>query len=671
MLGEIFNQILNMSITGGYIIIAVIIARLIIRKAPKKFPYLLWSAVAFRLAVPISFQSFFSLLSIIPFNKTTLKSEENGTLNYLPAVTDAASYYNTEALTERAIQNTAGNTEISVINRFADIFPNIWLSIMIAIILYGAVSYIILKIKMQNAILKEKNIYESDRASSPFILGIISPKIYIPFGLNEKTYSCIIAHERCHLKRYDHYIKMFAFILLAVHWFNPLCWAAFILMTADMEMSCDEKVLAENNEIRKEYSNALLSFAASRNFLNTTPLCFSENNVKKRIKNVLKFKKPKLIISILTVLLCLAIIISCSANPNKKTEESISENESSITANDINTDINTQIENAFKSFDSPGTSSNPGDYIDKNSKEYQFLINNKDYTIRYIYSKFLNGGQYDIYGHFYRIIMDDITGEVLKLACGTGQEYFDEFLKYNQYLLARNDAGFMKANYPYGYMLLEMINSSSNTDKIRIIDNQIKSITENDIGRYSSYYEMICTEITGTRYIGDYGSGIHIYKFTYEESISFYIILDDNNSYRPVGITYYLNNMEYAYQNYLNPHKELEITTQLTDNKSEKSENVSILSQQKILKIAEEELNKEKYIEYVYKLDKKNTISSLLYRPILKEADFVFDEAAEYVYSIGLTINSDDDDYNSCQIYVNAENGRIISVDFFNTYDMI
>lgn len=638
MLNEIFDTVLTMSITGAYIIIAVMLARLIIRKAPKKFSYLLWSVAAFRLAVPVSFQSVFNLFSLNPFNNTTVQTTENGTLEYIPPTANELPVLNNSNVISSTIQNNNAAAEISILDRFEAVFPKIWLAVMLAIILYGVISYITLKIKMRNAILKEKNIYESEKVSSPFILGFISPKIYIPFGIDNNTYTYIIAHENCHLKRYDYYIKMFAFILLAVHWFNPLCWVAFALVTADMEMSCDEKVLNENDNIRKEYSTAILSFAVDKKFSSTTPLCFSENSVKARIKNVLKFKKPKLAISIITGVLCLAIIIGCALNPPK---EEITENEStsentaySPTEND---DINLQIEQAFKSFDTSGLSSNPGDYIDKSSDAYTFLMDNKDYTIRYIYSRFLEGGQYDIYGHFYRIVMDDITGEVLKIAVYSGQEYFNEFLKYNQYLLKENGEEFMKTNYPYGYMLIEMMNNNGNTVQIQMIATQIRAVKTNDFKSDDSIAETIST-ITNSEYIDKFGNGINIYKFRYNEYITFYVSFDNASYYRPIGVTYYLNDWEYAYQNFSNPFESLKITTQSTDNKSDKSENVSVITPQEALKRASIEVKKQEYSEYFYRLRDNDILPTLSYRPIITDYDFVYNDNTEYVYTVGLSL---------------------------------
>lgn len=323
LLADAFTYIFNMSITSCYVIFAVILIRLLICKMPKKYSYLLWSVVGFRLAVPISFKSVLSIFSLGIFDMTGVYNEFTDTLDYMDHINGSLSRLPTVdvgiAGTEDAIYEGIMHFETlsspPIIMTFQKVFSIIWLVVMILLLLYGLGTYIFLRIKMSKAILKKGNIYESERVSSPFILGIISPKIYIPFGLDEQTYQYVIAHEKCHLARYDYYVKAFAYILLAVHWFNPLCWLSFMLMSKDMEMSCDEKVLADNVDIKKDYSKALLSFAVESKAYAVTPLCFSENNIKKRIVNVLKFKKPKLVFSVLITLLCAFVILGCAANP--------------------------------------------------------------------------------------------------------------------------------------------------------------------------------------------------------------------------------------------------------------------------------------------------------------------------------------------------------------------
>lgn len=632
---NIFTFVLNMSITSCYVILAVIIIRLFLIKAPKKYSYFLWSVVGFRLAIPVSFQSVFSLFSLAPFDVSTAQNNTAGTMDYIPVNIDPnavstnvnVGMANVNTIINDALYNASVNSDINITERFVSIFSYIWIIGVASIILYGIISYCVMRRNLSNAVWQKYNIYESDKVSSPFILGLISPKIYIPFGLDEKTYSYVIQHEKCHISRGDNYVKAIAFVLAAVHWFNPLCWLAFYLMSKDMETSCDETVLSKNKNIKKEYSEALLSFAVESRGHRISPLCFSENSIKSRIKNILSFKKPKMAVSIAVFILCLAVIVGCAANPvakqtivyptnisaegeNESTQgnassvstsekvsaeqeqainefigKTVNERErekfdnqqkylfenyfdtsyylfemingdmngedtdryvtayiyvvseslieknnllveyfsdshpcaividirggeyvcenyvtpsqyeddkqfaslyftadakseyndfsadiaSSVTSlkqqiyasviSDYNLDAGKYIKTAFENIDiyGPLQSSNPNDYIDTDSDEYKCLINCSAYTMKYIYTQFLKGGQTDIFGSFYRIIMDDIIGgEALKVYADTGQDYFDAFLKHNQELLEKNSAEFMEKNYPYGYMLLKM-----------------------------------------------------------------------------------------------------------------------------------------------------------------------------------------------------------------------
>lgn len=199
----------------------------------------------------------------------------------------------------------------------------IWLTVTLVFIALGIASYIRLKRRMDTALRLEgceENVWQSDAVSSPFIMGFIRPKIYIPLGLDQGTLAYVLAHENYHLRRKDHLVKSLAFLLLAIHWFNPFCWLAFYLMNRDMEMSCDEKVLAEGEELsreemKKSYSMSLLFFAADRRFPSPGPLAFGETDVKRRIKNVLSWKKPAAWLAAVTAVICIAVTVLCIANP--------------------------------------------------------------------------------------------------------------------------------------------------------------------------------------------------------------------------------------------------------------------------------------------------------------------------------------------------------------------
>ncbi len=328
----IFTTMLEMSIKAGVVIVVVMLARVILAKAPKKYSYFLWSVVAFRLCVPISFQSIFSIFGI---GKTSSETASSVTGSYA----DTGTIFSPEMLSDPPVQSYVPNEgSLSL-----DIVPNdvpalainweqvleiaiisIWLIGVAAMILYGIVSYIKIHRKMQDAILMEKNIYYSDKIVSPFTLGIIRPKIYLPFGLSNSEQMCIIEHERCHIRRHDHIIKIFAYIPLAIHWFNPLCWLAFNRMTLDMEMSCDEKVLTKHDDthVKQQYTNVLLSFASGNRFPTPNPIAFSDTgSTKARIKHTLYWKKSKVWDNMVACLVCLTTLITCSADATADTKE--------------------------------------------------------------------------------------------------------------------------------------------------------------------------------------------------------------------------------------------------------------------------------------------------------------------------------------------------------------
>lgn len=314
-MNTLFNTIINMSITGSIVIAAVIIIRFLLKKLPKKYSYLLWSVVAFRLCVPVSFESIISIFQFKPLQAHPKNAvSESGVMPYVPMPETAATAPQAAA----PVQNTAnvlGMTEVQQTVTITDVLPYVWLAGVVLFALWGIVSYIRFNGLLSSSVKYIDNIYQSDRIETPLIFGIIKPKIYIPFEMNTEYFSYVIAHERYHIKRCDYLVKLFAFFVLALHWFNPLCYLAFYLMSKDMEMSCDEKVLGSSENVKKNYSYALLSFATDKKFPAPTPICFGEGSVKSRIKNILKFKKPTVAVTILAVLLCLFVLAACATNP--------------------------------------------------------------------------------------------------------------------------------------------------------------------------------------------------------------------------------------------------------------------------------------------------------------------------------------------------------------------
>lgn len=321
----VFLKVLNMSITASYVILAVMVLRLLLGKAPKKYSYLLWSVVGFRLCCPVSFRSVFSLFNLKPFDMTAAQSE--GGLTYVPE--NIGLMAQPQVTTGIPVMNAVISDSLPAATPAASVNPMqvvifvaaaLWCAGMAVLLAYALVSYIRLKGRMDTAVRLEGNVWQSEKVRSPFILGFVKPKIYIPYGLDENTLRYVLTHEGYHLKRLDHIVKPAAFVLLVLHWFNPLCWLAFYLMGKDMEMSCDEKVLSGEENIRKAYSLSLLSFAANRRFPSPSPLAFGETGVKSRVKNVLSWKKPALWVTIIALILSVAALAACAADPAETTE---------------------------------------------------------------------------------------------------------------------------------------------------------------------------------------------------------------------------------------------------------------------------------------------------------------------------------------------------------------
>ena len=318
---ELFLQILNMSITGSYVILAVMAVRLLLRKAPRKYSYALWAAVLFRLVCPVSIQSVVSAFNFTPVRKVA--SQATGELQFIPR--DITTAPIPQINTGIPVVDTVVNNNLPAATPEASVNPMqvlilvgtvIWLAGIAIMAVASIVGYIRLRKSLRFAVRMEENVWQCEAVRSPFLVGLLAPKIYIPYGLDDRTKGYILAHEKYHLKRFDHIVKLFAYALLTIHWFNPLCHVAFRMMNSDMEMSCDEHVLDRNNISTTQYSLSLLTIATNRRFPAATPLAFAETGVKERMINVLKWKKPKKWVSVVSVTVCAILLISCATNPN-------------------------------------------------------------------------------------------------------------------------------------------------------------------------------------------------------------------------------------------------------------------------------------------------------------------------------------------------------------------
>lgn len=305
---DLFLTVAEMSLKGSYVILILLLARLLLRRAPKKYSYALWSAAAFRLVCPVSLS--------LPVSVFSVRTVTNGVGNNTPVdvVEDILQPALTETVTA-ALPTPVPSNSADPIQILTGVFAILWWVGMVALVLYAVVALVRLRRKLSTAVRLRDNIWQSDRISSPFILGLFRPKIYIPFGLEGEALDVVLAHEGYHIKRLDHVVKPLAWVLVTVHWFNPLVWIAFRCMSRDMELRCDEAVLGAGTASGKSYSAALLSLAVKERFPSPSPLAFGESGVGRRVKNALIWKKPRFWVTIVSVLVCLAVVIGCVADP--------------------------------------------------------------------------------------------------------------------------------------------------------------------------------------------------------------------------------------------------------------------------------------------------------------------------------------------------------------------
>ena len=326
-MAALFRTVLNMSGTGAVVICAVLLLRLALRSAPKRYSYWLWAAAGFRLLCPVSWKSALSIFALLPAAGVRVPATDVGAagsaIRYLPepGLTQLPDGVRIVPGWGAAQLPPAQAVQVDPAQRLLFIAALVWLIGAAAMLIWGAVSYVRLSRRLRTAVIRWEGVWESDAVDSPFILGFFWPKIYIPFGLEGERLDYVLAHECFHIGRCDHLVKALAFFVLTLHWFNPLVWLAFHLMGRDMEMRCDEHVLGRSAAERKQYSETLLSFAAAERFPGPGPLAFGESDVRARIKNALRWKKPALWVTVLAVLAAAVGIAACSANPREPAPE--------------------------------------------------------------------------------------------------------------------------------------------------------------------------------------------------------------------------------------------------------------------------------------------------------------------------------------------------------------
>ena len=309
MLERIFLQLLNMSFTASIVIAFVLVARIILHKAPKVFSYMLWSVVLFRLICPFSFESIFSLLptKLNPISQDIL---------YMQTPNIDTGIGITNQSVPVIISTPVPQASANPLQIWISIFSYIWVLGVATLLVYSLIALFRLRKQLLNATLYQNNIFISSMIDTAFVMGIFYPKVYLPSDLNVAERSYILLHEQTHIKRLDHIFKLISFLVLCVHWFNPFVWIAFFLSGRDMEMSCDEAVIRRlGDEVKKDYSASLLTLATGRRIVSGTPLAFGEGDTKGRIKNVLNYRKPRVWAVLIALLAVVIVVFGLTTSP--------------------------------------------------------------------------------------------------------------------------------------------------------------------------------------------------------------------------------------------------------------------------------------------------------------------------------------------------------------------
>lgn len=329
----VFLKLLNLSISAGWLVLAVVVLRWVFKKAPKWMNCLLWGLVGIRLVLPFSLES---VLSLVPSAQTVPKGFA---LSPAPVIDSGVNIINNAI--NPIISETLTPIPSASINPaqiIASAAAIIWIVGMAVMLLYLLVSYTNLRRRVSTATRLEGNIRQSERVDSPFILGIIKPGIYLPYNMSDEDAANVIAHERAHIMRRDHLVKPLAFLILTVYWFNPLMWLAYILLCRDIELACDEKVIKMMNEDqRRAYSTTLLACNVRGRLIAACPLAFGEVGIKERVVHVKTYKKPAFWIIIAAVIVCVVVAVCFLTNPKARDDvRSPHDWTSSVSASDVN-----------------------------------------------------------------------------------------------------------------------------------------------------------------------------------------------------------------------------------------------------------------------------------------------------------------------------------------------
>lgn len=317
----VFLKLLNMSITASWLVFAVFLLRILFQKAPKFVSMLLWALVGIRLVCPFSLKS---VLSVIPNPEPVpseiLTAEHPVIQSGIPVVNETMNPVLSETFAPRA------ETGVSPLQSLAFVASVLWLCGISVLLLYTAVSYWRIRKSVREAALYQGNVWLCDRIDTPFILGVLRPRVFLPSDIEKADLPYVLAHEQAHLKRRDHLWKPLGFLLLTVYWFNPILWVAYILFCKDMELACDERVLRTlGAACKKPYSNALINCSVPRKRISACPLAFGETGVKERVRSVLNYKKPAFWLAAVAVVAVAVAALVFLTNPETENVQTLAD----------------------------------------------------------------------------------------------------------------------------------------------------------------------------------------------------------------------------------------------------------------------------------------------------------------------------------------------------------
>lgn len=491
---EVFTKLLNMSLTASILVLIVIILRCVLKNAPKKYICILWALVAIRLICPFSISSAFSA-----YNVLGQENVSNGQVEYFEYNGKSEKPQLTFEVPVLVNDNYDPNS-MTVGTKTSGIYmPTvvyIWLLGVIVMFSYAVASYSQLHKKVKASIKKDNHIYVCDEINSPFILGIIRPRIYLPSGISEKVRENVVAHEQAHIKRLDYIWKPLGFLLLTVYWFNPVMWVAFIFLCKDIEAACDEKVISTmDKESIVRYSEALFACAVRRRMITACPIAFGETGVKGRIKNVLNYKKPTFWIICISLIACIIVAVCFLTNPQKNKKDHIT----------------------YGTYVKADATNDPMLY-------WSGLTINDDGTFSFspsVISSYMGIGTWEIVGDyvtFSDIGMGDVRKEVFRYA--DGNLYYDKdrsdansmwgLVDETEYVLNMEDAfkEVIEKNSELNKQLQEMEETVSSAESEEIQSSEYVGIKTNFFGEMSGEYWML----SGT---GGWQTRIYLYSDGY------------------------------------------------------------------------------------------------------------------------------------------------------------